>query len=131
MKHDQDWFIDKLDKSEEFAIAVRVSAETISYVPVEKSTAAQLVEQGAEYGYFVAPMLIIGATSQESDEADAKMGKDTPEIKSTSPVHCVKRIPIPYNQLEAIMQDLLDRGYVFLTSHQEGAEMITFWDIVK
>lgn len=131
MKHDQDWFIDKIKRAEEFTVAVRVNDETISYVGIEKSTAIQLVTQGAEYGYFAEPMLIIGATSQESDQADVKMGEDAPKVKSTSPVHCVKRIPIPYNQLEAIMQDLLDRGYVFLTSHQAGDEMITFWDIVK
>jgi len=131
MKQDKEWFVDKIKKSNEFAVVVRISDETFTYVGIEKATAIQLVTQGAEYGFFANETLIIGAINEESEKADANLGEREPKVTETEPVHSVKRIPIPYGQLEAVMQDLLDRGYKLLTSHQHGDDMITFWDIVK
>lgn len=67
MKQETAWFIEHIKTAKEFGVFVIIADDMITTLPIDKSTAIELVKAGANYGFCSGDALFIGKSTSDFD----------------------------------------------------------------
>ena len=132
MKQETAWFIEHIKTATEFGVFVIIADDMITTLPIDKSTAIELVKAGANYGFCSGDALFIGKSTSDFDCAvsgthlTSLMTEDEEETTTPSPPVAkasdkksnILPVVVPYKSAADSIKIHMESGWELSTSLQ-------------
>lgn len=132
MKQETEWFIDKIRIAKEFGVFVIIADTDITTIPITRSIAIDLVQAGANYGFYTGDCLIIGKTPTDfdcesgthlmslmsEDEEETTTPPPPPVAKASDKKSNILPVVVPYKSAADSIKIHIESGWELSTSLQ-------------